>query len=244
MTQTQIGRGPLIEAPTPTGRRGELLDVADVREGLAWLDPTDMFTSWNCTDISQTEVCGTDQTPAKTFDGPTLVDGVRFALYVGGQCKPLTHDVEADLSRVFDLRESRGVEKWFEVLKLGEGTEAGPAVSAEHALALMENALGDLYAGLGTIHMSPYLASLIGGQLRENAGQFSTRQGTKVVVGTGYLSDSMYGTGDVTVYRSEKVIVDSPDMAQNTVNVLVERAYVVAADCGAIKISNIPDPTP
>ena len=246
MTQDRVIRGPVVDAPTPVDRQGDLLDVADVREGLAWIQPVSMFTSWNCIDVSAVDVCATDETPAKTFDSPTLVDGVQFAVYLGGACKPLSADVEDNIARVFDLRESRGVEKQLEVRILGDGDQvSGTPVTAAHALAIMENALGDQYAGVGTIHMSPLLATLYLGEqlLVETGGKFYTRLGTKVVVGTGYTANNLYGTGDVTVYRSPKTLVPAPDMANNTTNVLAERSYVVVADCVSLKMVGIPMPT-
>ena len=246
MTQDRVIRGPVVEAPTPADRKGDLLDVADVHEGLAWIQPTDMFTSWNCVDVNAVDVCAADATPAKTFESPLLVDGAQFAVYLGGACKPLSADVEADVSRVFDLRESRGVEKQFEVRILGPSgvVVGGTPVTTAHALAIMENALGDAYAGVGTIHMSPLLATLYLGEqlLVEEGGKFYTKLGTKVVVGTGYTSNNLYGTGDVTVYRGPKELVPAPDMANNTTNVLAERAYVVVADCASLKMVGIPMP--
>lgn len=246
MTQAQIYRGPIVEAPTPERRTSQLLDVADVHEGLAWIDPADMFTSWNCLEANWVDVCATDTTPAKTFGSPSLVDGVRFAVYLGGACKPLSADAEANVDRVFDLRESRAVEKRFENLVLGSGTAvSGSPVSAAHALAIMENALGDQYAGLGTIHMSPLMATLLlqDQLLVDEGGRFYTRLGTKVVVGTGYSSTALYGTGDVSVYRGERVLVEGPDTTNNVINVLAERAYVVVADCVSLKMTGIPMPT-
>lgn len=238
----QIIRGPLVEAPTPARRIGGLLDVAEVREGMAWMDGNDMFTSWNCNDMKTTDVCATDQTPAKTFIGPVVVDGTRFALYLGGQCKPLTEEVESNIDRVFDLRESRGIERAFEVAVLGTGSDVGAATSAAAALGMMENALADQYAGVGTIHMSPLVATLLlqDALLTKDGNRFYTQLGTNVVVGSGYTSDVMYGSGDVVIYRGPKVLVDSPDMANNTVNVLAERAYVVVDDCIKLKITGIP----
>jgi hypothetical protein len=247
MTQAQLVRGPLVEAPTPDPHTGDLLDVAEVHEGLTWIQPTGMFTSWNCVDVNAVDVCAADTTPSKTFGPPALVDGVRFAVYLGGACKPLSADVEGDVSQVFDLRESRGVEKQFEVRVLGPlGTVvSGTPVTTAHALAIMENALGDAYAGVGTIHMSPMLATLYLGQflLVEKGGKFYTHLGTKVVVGTGYTSMNLYGTGDVTVYRSPKTLAPSPDMANNVTNVLAERTYVVVADCVYLKMVGVPAPT-
>ena len=63
-----------------------------------------------------------------------------------------------------------------------------------------------------------------------------------MVVGTGYTSNNLYGTGDVTVYRGPKELVPAPDMANNVTNVLAERAYVVVADCVSLKMVGIPMP--
>jgi hypothetical protein len=247
MTQAQVLRAAVVEAPSPAAHTGNLLDVADVHDGLTWIDPNDMFTSWNCVDVNAVDVCAADTTPTKTFTAPTLVDGVRFAVYLGGACKPLSADTEANIDRVFDLRESRGVEKQFETRVLGPlgTTVSGSPVSAAHALALMENALGDQYAGIGTVHMSPLLATLLlqDQLLVEVGGKFYTKLGTKVVVGTGYTSANLYGTGDVTIYRSQQDTVDAPDTANNTINVLAERAYVVVSDCVLLKMVGIPGPT-
>lgn len=246
MTVAQIGRAPLIDAPTPDQRKGDLLDVAEIHEGLGWISPTGLFVSWNCIEAQATEVCATDETPAKTFGSPEVVDGVDFAVYLGGQCKPVGADVEAEVSRVFDLRESRAVEKRFEALVLAPGTPvSGTPVSAAHALALMENALGDWYAGVGTVHMSPLVATLLlqNDLIVNNGGRFYTKLGTKVVVGTGYSSTFLYGTGDVVLYRSSKILVEAPNTTDNTVNVLAERAYVAVGDCMSLVMSGVPEPS-
>lgn len=241
----QIIRGPLVDAPTPAKRAGGLLDVAEVHEGLSWVDPNDMFVSWNCLYPNETTMCLPDPTPQKSFGAPTSVDGTAFAVYLGGQCKPLGADVEANISRVFDLRESRAVEEQFQANVLALGTAvSGTPVSSAHALALMENALADAYAGVGTIHMSLFMATLLlqNSLIFAEGGQFYTYLGTKVVVGSGYSSSVLYGTGDVVLYRGEKVLVEAPDTANNVVNVLAERAYVAVGDCVSLKIEGIPSP--
>lgn len=241
----QIVRGPLVEAPTPAHRTGGLLDVAEVYDSMSWLDPNDMFVSWNCLDGNQVEVCGTDATPQKTFGAPVVVDGTKFGVYLGGICKPLPANMESEIARVFDLRESRLVEKAFEVAVLAAGTTVtGTPVSVAHALAMMENALGDQYAGVGTIHVSPLGATLLLGDnmLVEQGGLFYTKLGTKVVVGTGYTSTALYGTGDVQIYRGELVNVQQPNTATNEMGALAERPYIVAGDCVSLKITGIPAP--
>jgi hypothetical protein len=246
MTVTQIGRGPLVEAPTPAKRTGGLLDVADVRDGVGWLNSSDMFVSWNCIDLNYTEMCAPDPTPSKTFQGPTVVDGTDFVLYLGGQCKPLSEraNVEANVSRVFDLRESRMVEQVFEGNVLQAGSSLGTVVSPADALSKMEEALAFFYAGVGTIHLGVRAASLLLDDrlLVEQGGKFYTHLGTKVVVGAGYTGLAMYGTGDVVIFRGPKQVVEAPNTAQNETNVLAERAYVAVADCVVYKITGIPGP--
>jgi hypothetical protein len=247
MTVAQIGRVPTGDAPTPAVRPGGLLDVAEVRDGIAWLSPADMFVSWNCLDNRVTaDPCDAGALhPAKTFDSPVLVDGSTFVAYLGGACKPVieTASVRENVSRVFDLRESRFVEKQFEAAVLAAGT-ALTATTAAEALGTMEEALGNGYAGVGVIHMGPLVATfLLAEQLiYQEGGKFFTHLGTKVAVGTGYGSMKMYGTGEVTLYRGAKQVVDVPDTANNVATVLAERVYVAVADCVVYKIDGIPGP--
>ena len=246
MTQTVI-RGPVVEAPTPTPHTGDLLDVADVHEGLAWLQPADMFTSWNCLDADSVEVCGPDADPGQDLRGTRPgrrgavrgLPGWRLQAALDGRRR----------QRQPGLRPAREPGR-------GEGVRGphprpgappcrGTPVTTAHALAMMENALADAYAGVGTIHMSPLLATLYLGEqlLVEVGGKFYTKLGTKVVVGTGYTSTNLYGSGDVTVYRSAKTLAPGPDTANNVINVLAERAYIVVADCVSLKMVGIPMPT-
>lgn len=246
MTVAQIGRGPLVDAPTPAKRTGGLLDVADVREGVSWMDGVDMFTSWNCVDVSFTALCLPDSTPTKVFTAPTVVDGTNFVAYLGGKCKPLgtTAGLKSDVAQVFDLRESKAVEKAFEAAVLVNGVvppvlvpgNTGPVA----ALASIEQALAAGYAGVGTIHMSPALATglLAFGLIVESGGKFFTNLGTKVVVGAGYQAKAMYGTGDVVVFRGPRQVTDAPNIAQNETSVLAERAYVAVADCVVYKVTD------
>lgn len=239
----QIVTGPTVAAPHPAPHTGGLLDVAEIHEGMAWVDPEDMFVSWNCAYPASVELCGTDETPDKLFRDPKVVDGTRFAVYLGGLCKPLTEDVLTEIDRVFALRESRQVEKNFEAAVLGVAPLlSGTPADAAHALAMMENALGDQYAGVGTIHMSPLIATLLfhDDLLIKVDGKYYTNLGTKVVVGVGYTSLAMYGSGDIQVWRSERILVEQPSTAQNTQVALAERAYIVAGDCVALRLDNIP----
>lgn len=240
MTISQIGHGPSIDAPTPERRTGGLLDVAEIRNGVSWIDPNDMFLSWNCLDTSATVVCGPDPTPTKTFSSPVVVDGAAFVAYLGLQCKPLGN-LQNEADRVFDLAESRAVERGFETAVLSGGTSVGTAGTAADALGKIEQALAAGYVGTGIIHTSPAAATKLFANLLlvNNGGKFFTQLGTPVVVGAGYSATAMYGTGSVVLYRSERVSVSGPDMANNVMSALAERAYVAFTDCIRVKVTGI-----
>lgn len=244
MTISQIGHGQVIESPTPDRRFGGLLDVADVRQGITWIDPNDAFLTWNCLDTNATVVCGPDTTPAKTFKSPTVMDGAAFVAYLGLECRPLGGDLPAQASRVFDLAESRAVERGFESALLASAPAPPSLVTGSTgpvaALATLEQALAGAYVGVGTIHMSPALATvLLAYQLIvERGGRFYTGLGTKVVVGAGYGAKAMYATGDVVLYAGQKVSVEGPNMSNNVMSALAERAYVAFTDCVAFKVTD------
>lgn len=241
MTVPQIIRTPTVEAPTPDRVIGGLLDVADVHDGIAWHDPTSGFLSWNCLDVRPApDLCDTTPDPAsKTFDGPETITGVAFNAYLAGQCKPLSmmSEVRDNISRVFDLRETMIVETNFLTAVLNDADDAGTAGSALEALALLEEKMGQEYAGKPTIHVSPAIATVLLADkaIEESGGKFYTRLGSKVVIGRGYGPPGIWATGDVTLYRGTKEVAEAPDTTNNEAQVLVERMYVAYADCVAYK---------
>jgi len=236
----QIIRPSTIDAPTPVRRRGGLLDVADVRNGIRWIDPNDLFLSFNCADTSATVICGPDPTPSKTFSSPVMIDGKAFVAYLGVQCKPLG-DLQSEADRLFDLAESRAVERGFETSVLADATSVGTASTAIGALATLEQKLAERYLGAGTIHVTPRDATaLFGNQLLvENGGKFYTHLGTKVAIGAGYTIGTMYATGDVVLYAGDRVSASGPNMVDNTMSALAERAYVAYTDCVKIKVTGV-----
>jgi len=236
-----IIRGPTIDAPTPARRTGGLLDVADVRDGIAWLSGSDEFLSWNCSAPGFTTICVPDDTPAKWFNDPLTMTGVDFVLFLGTQCRPLGGDVGTQADRVYDLRESHGVEQAVEQGLLGDGTSLGTATSPTDALAKMEQELMVQYAGVGIIHVGAAIATVLLSKalIEQVGGKFFTKLGTRVSVG-GYTSGAMYGTGDVLIYRGSKESHESPDRTTNIHHGLAERAYVAFTDCVRLKITAIP----
>jgi hypothetical protein len=237
-----IIRGPTIDVPTPARRTGGLLDVADVRDGIAWVSGTDEFLSWNCSDAGATTVCVPDDTPAKWFNDPQTLDGIDFVLFLGTQCRPLGGDMGAQADRVFDLREGKGVEANAEANLFSTGVSLGTAGGPTEALGKMERELAVQYAGVGIIHVDYATATVLLSKalIEQVGGKFFTKLGTRVAVGVGYTSGSMYGTGDVIIYRGDKMSNDSPDRTSNIHYGLAERGYVVFTDCVRLKITAIP----
>jgi hypothetical protein len=236
-----------FDAPVVEGRRGELLDVARVLDGGAWLDPTGLFSTFNCLRPSAVNwVC--PPTGAKSFvNPPSWVDGVKFFAYLGATCKAVGYsqdEAESEVGRVFDLNESYIVEQRFGALVLN----VAPAVIAGNftplnALALLEQHAADNYAGVPTIHMSRAIASLLtsnGNLVVKDDGSLRTKLGSKVAAGGGYNSTKMYATGEVTVVRGDRHLNQVFNQTTNEVGTLAERVYIVSGDCYAAQIGVAP----
>jgi hypothetical protein len=101
-------------APTLTKRRGTLLDTVPVTPGIAFLEGTDLFESYNC--LTFDAVTGAWCAPgAKDLsDAAGWVNGFRTAVYGGVTCKSVGGDMaarKAEVERVFSMGESTGVER-------------------------------------------------------------------------------------------------------------------------------------
>jgi hypothetical protein len=244
-----------ITAPSITPLAGTLLDAANLVSGIAWLDPDNgLFESYNClvTDREATWPCPGDVvTGAKTFSHPDWMDGVKFAVYAGVECK-LDDSAEelASAQRVFEARESVGVERAFmETLLQGatDVTPAGGPVVPEVGLAILEGHAATTYAGVPTIHAPRSIGSILMTRTAAHSegGAFYTEQGSKLASGGGYNATNlspagaapaagslwMYATGEVVVARGDVVAKNDLNRVTNETRVLVERPYVAAIDC-------------
>ena len=190
----------------------------------------------------------------KTFEAADWLDGVRFAVYAGLMCKNLGYDgsgeVLSQVQRVFQARESAGVERaLMETLFQGatDLTPAAGAVAPEVGLAILEGHAATVYAGAPTIHAPRSIGSLLmtRAAIEAQAGKFYSKQGSKVASGGGYNATNlspaaaapaagtlwMYASGEVAVARGEIIAKESLKQTTNEDVVLVERPYVVALDC-------------
>jgi hypothetical protein len=247
-----------FDAPTIEGRKGELLDVARVLDGGAWLEPTGLFDTFNC--LRPTTVAwNCPPSGAKDFTKPPgWVDGTKFFAYLGATCKSVGYDqseAESEISRVFDLNESFAVEQKFQsgILNGAPAVQVG-TFPPTAALALLEQDAAEKYAGVPTIHMSRGVASLLSSMnvLEVQAdGSLRTKLGSKVVAGGGYVSTAMWASGEVTIVRGDKHVDQVFNQSTNEVGTLAERAYIAAADCytayvamKAIAPDTLSDPVP
>lgn len=206
---TTVVNTPLQETPQIEPLVSTLLDHATIAEGFAWVSERSLSDSYNCLDMAvETELCPDPSSP-KNFEAPGWNEGIRFAVYGGVVCKPFSFDVdkgEAEVKRVFQLRESLGVERALMDKRFILGPDDDPGVgvdsrwpaptditpatapSAKVGLALLEGYAGSVYAGVPTLHIPRTIGSLL---LTENAGIVTagkayTHSGSKMALGAGY----------------------------------------------------------
>lgn len=116
------------------------------------------------------------------------------------------------------------------------------------ALGALEQALADCYKGQGVIHVPiAALSTLASAALIDRRGaRLETFAGNQVVAGGGYPGTSpagaapatgtswLYATGRPFIYRGPpraSAVRDSLNRAENTVQMLAERAFLVGWDC-------------
>ena len=246
----EIVRARTIDAPPIEPRRSTLLDVASVSEGLAWLTGTDLFESLNCLQARFWDpACGASQS-AKTFDGPTWVDGAKFAAYTGVKCDPIGMGELDNLTNgLFTNIESRGVEQAVMERIFGASaiTPLTDAATVALGVAMLEGEAAQKYAGQPTLHLTAAAASLLSqrGALEWDGNILRTALGSKVVVGAGYsvsnqgpaaaagtaTTDWLWASGEIVIARGEVKSFQELNRTNNDNRILVERDYVVGVDC-------------
>lgn len=137
---------------------------------------------------------------------------------------------EARLALVEQTGAERGL--WDE---LGSMIPGAAATTPADALALVEQALAEGYAGLGVVHLSPWMATMLGStHLVTSGSRVTTVAGTPVAIEAGVPSASkntIVGTGAVVVRRAPVLAFSSVDRAVNDVLAIAEREYLVGWDC-------------
>lgn len=121
-------------------------------------------------------------------------------------------------------------------------------VGTPNGLGLLEESLAECYAGQGLIHVPvSALPGLVAWNLViERDGVLWTPRGNRIVVGGGYPNTSpsgipalpgtawIYATGPVFGYRGDVFFTrerDSFNRAENTIEMIAERTYVLGFEC-------------
>lgn len=239
-------RETFVPAPVLTATPSGILDHFPAREnsGFGWRNQCGLWPSYGEVDTRvPTQLCP-DDLVEKDFETVPWVNSFSFAVYGGVKCKlvGLTRaEQQAELAKVFALRESAGVE----MALMGTGfvannedagsgsdaenvcgweaatdlTPGGGAVSAKVALAILEGWMGDAYAGLPTIHAPRTVASFLASDsaITLVGNQMYTYLGSRFINGAGYdpstgPSGSTPAAGEYWMYASGDVVIEAGEL--------------------------------
>ncbi len=261
--------GPLLplDAPLPQPRKYTLLDAAQI--------VPEADTRWLAGAWINGYPSGRPQTQDPCSDGTFRLKNAdsesarpmagAFTVVQGGSCTAKTIGVNSAwytdrLALAFQAVESTAVER---VMVTGDGhgtlgayigdanldiLAGGAAQTRREGLALLENAIGEV--GAGIIHITPALAAIWAGDYligADRAGQMRTLgNGTLVVVGAGYIGQSpdaqhgftatqewAFATGFIQVRRDDVTILPGQysqalDRSTNEITFYAERDYLLS----------------
>lgn len=220
-------------SPPPPPAKANTTEL-DVRGATAFT----VFTKFDCSPVGRTN--GEAQkiaTDAINQSAPWQVERSFWTGRAAGQEVVFPH--LADNTQVLD---AQGV-----LLQSIPVTGAGP-MDIARGLGFLEEELANCYNGEGVIHIPRnVLATMQAWQLVEARGpQLRTKNGNLVAVGSGYPgtgpngqapaagNEWIFATGAVFAYHGGvfiSEIKDSFNKAENTVEMLAERTYVLGWDC-------------
>ena len=205
-------RQDFMTTPDLEPLRGTLLDAATVEEGDSsrWANLIGMYESYACMPLAvATALCPLPTDP-KTFSPVAWPDGFQFAVQGGVTCKTIGFDREnaiPELTRIFELRESIGIERALMETRFVAGPDTDPgaptvpqwpeandltpvdAVTPTEGLAILEGHAAAFYAGVPTIHMPRTIGTLLGAASAigfESDGKLRSDLGSKIAAGGGY----------------------------------------------------------
>lgn len=240
---------------TPPSRtpHGSILDYAEVREGVSFLDPAGLVQSFNCIGLDVDEVaCAGFKSLTKRFDPPAISNGAMFVVQGGMTCKPFGFKGDdPGIRKAFEAKEGEGVSLGLFTSLFDTATDitpgAGTSLPPATALGILEGKGYLDYAGQPIIHMGPGMISQLASAnaLRIEGGGIYTMLGTPVAVSGGYETKTAgkldadqwaYVTGAIVLARSEVTLVTDINRSTNDVVVLYERLYVAGIDCLVAKV--------
>ena len=203
-----------------------------------------------------------DEPYPKDFDSPEVVYAPPVTVYAGDVCSPIGSSRDEAVARArtaLMLGEPRALEEWVWANLLAAGaqdvTPATGAVGLAAGIGLVEGELGNLYGGIGVVHLPLSIMTPAGaaGALIQRGQRMVTWAGNLVAGGAGYYLNTgpdgeeapageawVYASGPVVVRRQDPpdVIPDadneSIDITYNDRYVLAERTTVVGVECAIV----------
>lgn len=198
--------------------------------------PFTVFTRFDCSPVGLTDAERSAQDALARVES-TQVEAAFWTGVAGGQTLVFPHLAED--AEVLDVNS---------IVLQSAASVCATGVDVVHGLGELEQCLADCYAGQGVIHI-PRVAfpTFVAWDLvRDVDGVLMTRAGNLVVVGGGYPGTApdgsapasgtswIYATGAVFGYRGDVFFTrvrDSLDRAENTLQMIAERTYVLGFEC-------------
>jgi len=248
----QLDTWQLVEAPAVVPQPYGIFSVAEPR--LATDEHWRLGVKWQSQGCIQTGVttgpCIDDIDPLTPDSLCTVREFEPFTVYAYNDDAVIgrsldEHRADAIARLVGSEQRSAETQVWSMML-----TDAGAPVDLSgqdirFGLGYVESYLAQNYNGLGVIHMSHLIATLLWDALVVSGGRISTVHGTPVVVGSGYdtginpttQDGTIVGSGPMVMYRGD---IDTREqaiaMANNRVSYIAQRDYVFGWDCGAVAV--------
>lgn len=201
-----------------------------------------LWPSYNCLDtLVPTAMCPDPLVEAsgniKEFGSAPWVPGFEFAVYAGVGCNLIGLDVadqDAELKRVFEANQSKGVERALRDVRFVASDSDAPVewdaptdltpgdISLTVALALLEGDAADKYAGLPIIHMPRAAGTILEshGLITWDGDKAFTKNGSEVAMGGGYDDETMLASGSWDLYATGEVYVEMSEQIDISVNVV------------------------
>lgn len=237
----QIIRGREVTRPTPERLTSTILDVATVveyGEGESWglTNNEGLWPSYNCLDtLVPTPTCANPSPQTfKEFNVAPWVPGFEFAVHGGVRCRAIgldQRDQIAELTRVFERNEAKGVEMALLLNRFADASEEpgsddalnpgadgvwdapvdlGSITTLAGAVAALEGYAAANYAGVPTLHL-PRAALTPGfgaGLFTKEGDRFYTKAGSKIAAGGGYDDQPGKAAGVYDLFVTGEVYVE------------------------------------
>lgn len=185
----------------------------------------------------------------KEFDARFYVESVETTLYAGVECGFKDwQDYEGFALERLELGESAALERFLrEGIFSDESTLLTPAGSSLAVTfgELEAEAIAE-YEGVITVHITPVVASALNadGLVEMTSDGLRTINGSKVVVGAGYINDDGVGsgsnaaageswafaTGDIVIHRGTDAVTHGNLPVVNVHATIAERQYAITVD--------------